>query len=177
MDSFLFTVLIAFSYAGKSDKKYQSFGNAIIIHDNQYDCVNSMEYTITDSTIYIDNYAEEGDMYDSGYMPAPLLDKKLSKTKRHIVENFMEHFPFDSLKTAYISGAKKSCDSLRQIYIEINWNGKKKNIQIEDCYQKNVGMLLDMINLLIPNDNSHNPLYNPDMLRFDYTAGSFQCKN
>ena len=87
-----------------------------------------MEYTITDSTIYIDNYSEEGEMNDSDYVSEPMLDMKFSVTQRHTLENFMEHFSLDSLKTKYISGVKKPCDSLRQIYIEINWNGKKKNI-------------------------------------------------
>ncbi len=169
----VFTMLVSFIPVCKG----QEMRKTIEIHDNQYDCYNSTEYTLTDSTIHIDNYAEEGNMYDSGYTPKALLDKKLSKTKRHLLADFMEHFPFDSLKSEYISGAEKSCDSLRQIYIEINWNGKNKNIQIEDCYQNNVGMLFDMINLLIPKEEPKNPMYNPDLLRFDYTPDRFQCRN
>ena len=51
-----------------------------------------MEYTITDSTIYIDNYSEEGEMNDSDYVSEPMLDMKFSVTQRHTLENFMEHF-------------------------------------------------------------------------------------
>lgn len=171
--AFVFTLIFSFVSTCKSQEKEK----IITIHDNQYDCVNSMEYFITDSTIYIDNYSEEGAMYDSGYSPAPLLDKKLSKSKREMLQNFMEHFPFDSIKSEYNSGVKKGCDSLRLIHIEIIWNGKKKNIQIVDCYQKNIGMLFDMINMLIPQEKRADAWYNPEMLKFDYNPERFQCKN
>jgi len=172
----VFCVLVLI-FAFDSTCKSQEKEEMITIHDNQYDCVNSMEYFITDSTIYIDNFSEEGEMYDSGYSPAPLLDKKLSKSKRQMLQNFMQHFPFDSLKSEYNSGIKKECDSLREIYIQINWNGKKKDIQIVDCYQKNIGMLFDMINMLIPKEKPNDVLYNPEMLKFDYRQEQFQCKN
>ena len=135
-----------------------------------------MEYIITDSTIYIDNYSEEGDIHDSNYSPKPQLNKKLSRAQRYLLGNFMQYFPVDSLKTKYMSGVKKNCDSLRQIYIEINWNGKKKNIQIEDCYQKNISKLFVMINRLIPKEKPGDALYNSDMLFFDYTPERFQCQ-
>lgn len=174
--SFLVLPLVSFIPSDKNHKKQEAIDNWITIHDNQYDCDNSMEYTITDSTIYIDNYAEEGNMYDSNYVPEALLDKKLSKTKRNMLADFMVHFPFDSLKSEYISEAKKPCDSLRQIYIDIYWNGKRKIIQIEDCYNKDVGILFDMINMLVPKDNPDKPLYNPEMLKFDYRPEQFQCQ-
>jgi hypothetical protein len=177
LSAFIFMLVVSFIPANNIRKEYQVRDKWIEIHDNQYDCYNSMEYSITDSTIYIDNYAEEGDMYDSNYTPAALLDRKLSKTQRQTFANFMNHFPFDSLKSEYVSGVKKGCDSLRQIYIEINWNGKRKNVQIEDCYQKNIGMLFDMINLLIPQNKPGDALYNPEMLKFDYDPERFQCKN
>ncbi len=167
---------MAFVPSNKSYKKHHAFQNTISIHDNQYDCGNSMEYTITDSTIYIDNYSEEAEMNDSDYVPEPMLDMKFSITQIHTLENFMEHFSFYSLTTEYISGAKKPCDSLRQIYIEINWNGKRKNIQIEDCYNNNIGMLFDEINMLIPEIYAKQPLYNADLLKFDYSPEQFQCQ-
>ena len=176
LTAFLLFALIAFVPSGNNNKRQRAFENKITIHDNQYDCGNSMEYTITDSTIYIDNYAEEGDMNNSKYVPEALLDKKLSKTKMNMLADFMEHFQFDSLQSEYISGVKKPCDSLRQILIEISWGGKKKNIQIEDCYQKDIGMLFDEINMLIPATCPKKPLYNPDLLKFEYAPEQFKCR-
>jgi hypothetical protein len=173
----LFILFIAFIPAAKGQMKYQYHDKSITIHDNQYDCYNSMEYSICDTAIYIDNYSEHGDMYDSNYTPLIELDTTLSTTQIHALGFFMEHFPYDSLKSDYMSGVTKECDSLRQIYIEINWRGRKKNIGIEDCYQKNIGMLFDMINLLIPTKKSGDLLYNPDMLKFNYSPEKFQCRN
>jgi len=138
----VFTLLVSFVPVCKSQLPRET----IEIHDNQYACYNSMQYFIIDSSFSIGNYSEEGDIYDSGYTQEELLDTILSKTRMRIFENFMAHFPFDSLGSSYESGINKSCDSLRQIYIQINWRGKKKDIQIEDCYQKNIGMLLNAIN-------------------------------
>jgi hypothetical protein len=154
----------------------QRVPNSIVIHDNQYACYNSTEYFIIDSSISVYVYSEEGDMYDSGYTDEVYLDTMLSNTQIHSLNYFMEHFQFDSLKEEYSSGIQKSCDSTREINIEINWKGKKKEIQIDDCYNKDVGMLFDMISMLIPKDNPRKPLYNPEMLKFDYRPEQFQCQ-
>jgi hypothetical protein len=169
--------IVSFIVLSGNQLQAQRMPNSIEIHDNQYACYNSMQYFIIDSSFSIGNYSEEGDMYDSGYTQEELLDTILTKTQIHIINRFIEHFPFDSLKPEYESGVQKSCDSLREIYIQINWKGKKKDIQIIDCYQVNVGMLFDMLNMLIPKDNPRKPLYNPDMLKFDYRPEQFQCKH
>ncbi len=135
-----------------------------------------MQYDIIDSSIFIGNFSEEGDMYDSGYTQEIYLDTTLSKAQVRAFNNFMNHFQVDSLQEEYESGIDKSCDSTRQIYIEINWKGKKKNIQIVDCYQKNIHMLFDAINRLIPKENPRKALYNPDMLWFEYKPEMFQCR-
>jgi hypothetical protein len=154
----------------------QRIPNSIEIHDNQYACYNSTEYFIIDSTISIYGYSEEGEMYDSGYTDEVYLDTTLSKTQLHTLYYFMEHFPFDSLKDEYKSGINKNCDSLRQIHVEINWKSRKKEIQVYDCYNKDVGMLFDAINMLIPKNNPRNPDYNSEILKFDYEPEQFQCQ-
>jgi hypothetical protein len=141
----------------------------IEIHDNQYDCYNSMEYYLTSNSLYIDNYSEHGDMYDANYKPEALLDKVLSKSEMQKVKYFIAHFPYDSLKTLYASGLSKECDKQRQINININYNGNSKNIQIEDCYQKDIAKLFDLINFLLPKGKK-------EQVQIEYMPSKFECK-
>ena len=141
----------------------------IEIHDNQYDCYNSMEYYLTNTTLCIKNYSEHGDMYDSSYIPEALLDKSLSKSEIQKVEYFMTHFFYDSLRTVYSSGISKACSEQRLININIDWKGKSKNIQIEDCYNKDVAKLFNFINLtsipFLNQENNQNCCYNNQQIR------------
>lgn len=169
-----YSIAISFILLFVSAVSVSNGQHSIEIHDNQNDCVNSMEYTITDSTIYIDNYAEEGAMYDSNYTPQVFLDKKLSKKQRIALESFMKNFPLDSIRSNYIHKSSKPCDSVREIYIEINWNDKSKTIQIVDRYSKKMASLFNMINQLIPEAITKDALYNPNLIRFDYKPEYFK---
>jgi hypothetical protein len=166
-------MLVSFTNGGQL--KAQRIPNSITIHDNQYSCINSMEYFIIDSSLSIGYYSEEGDLYDSGYIQDELVDTVLTKTQIHAIDYFMKHFPFDSLAVEYESGADKICDSTRQIHIEINWKDRKKDIQIVDCYQKDMRRLFDMINTLIAKDKPRKSGFSNEMLKFDYRPEQFEC--
>lgn len=167
--------IMSISFTSGNQLKAQHIPNSIEIHDNQYSCVNSMEYFIIDTSLSIGYYSEEGDLYDSGYIQDELVDTVLTKTQIHKIDYFMQHFPFDSLAVEYESGVDKICDSVRQIHIEINWKGRGKDIQIIDCYQKNIAKLFDMINTLIQKDKPRKSDFSNEMLKFDYRPEQFQC--
>lgn len=163
---------MAFTVLPRHNKHCQTediFGT-IEIHDNQYACYNSTEYylILVDSTLTIDNYSEHGDMDDTNYNPADLLDEKLTKDQMLKAQEFMAGFAWDSLQDKYVSGAKAECDSVRQMDVEIRYNGLSKSIDIKDCYSRKMASIFRFINSLIPEEKR-------DSLQIDYTAKQFKC--
>jgi len=163
-------LLTAFTVQHKYRKPGEP-GGTIEIHDNQYACYNSTEYylILVDSSLVIDNYSEHGDMNDTNYNPDDLLNEKLSKEDMLRAQDFMASFPWDSLEDKYESGKKKECDSTREINIIVRDNNLRKDIQIKDCYSKNMARVFNFINSLIPKNKR-------DSLQIDYTAKEFTCR-
>ena len=78
-----------------------------------------------------------------------LLSRAISKNEKKNLYDFLSSFPLDSLATEYKNPLVEDGDQKR---IEIVFNDKKKTINIENFYQKDLGNLFNVVNQVLEKD-------------------------
>lgn len=124
-----------------SSKKHKF---SIDIWDYNYSMSYTMHYKIDDDSlrvIAIDNI--------QGGRSRNLINRKMAENEKQSIAEFLSNFPFESLDSLYINPLVNDGDQKKIIIL---FENKRKVIDVENVYQKDIDSLIVTVNKLLSYD-------------------------
>jgi hypothetical protein len=114
------------------------------IWDYDYSMAYTIHYKINNDSLTVTTIS--GIVGESDKM---IISRKINQKEEKILCDFLSSFPIDSLATEYKDPLVSDGDQKR---IEIIFNNKKKTIDVENFYQKDIDHLLNTVNQILGKD-------------------------